>query len=190
MILRDLHAGPARFGDIQAGLPGLASNLLTTRLQQLMRDGLVVHEPVQHGVMVYTLTDVGERTAPLLFELAAFGSRFPAPTNRRRPGNLRTVAVTLKEALRRAATTEFVRAELIVDDEPFAISVGDGQVTVGYKADKEAPLALTTSYDAMIAVADGKLSMREYTKKHMELRRGTKKAASEFLSLLSRGFSA
>ena len=94
VILRDLHAGPARFGDIQAGLPGLASNLLTTRLQQLVRDGLIVHEQAEHGAMVYALTEEGERTAPLLFELAAFGSRFPAPTQRRRPGNLRTVAVT------------------------------------------------------------------------------------------------
>ena len=34
MILRDLHAGPMRFGELQDGLPGLASNLLATRLEK------------------------------------------------------------------------------------------------------------------------------------------------------------
>ena len=42
LILRDLHAGPARFSELQTGLAGIATNLLTDRLQQLMTDGLVV----------------------------------------------------------------------------------------------------------------------------------------------------
>ena len=40
LVLRDLHAGPARFKDIQEGLPGLASNLLTTRLRRLQEENV------------------------------------------------------------------------------------------------------------------------------------------------------
>ena len=31
LILRDLHAGPARFSELQSGLTGIAPNLLTDR---------------------------------------------------------------------------------------------------------------------------------------------------------------
>jgi DNA-binding HxlR family transcriptional regulator len=188
-ILRDLHAGPARFGDLQTGLPGLASNLLTTRLQQLMADGLIVHEQAEHGAMVYALTPAGEETAPILFELAMFGSQFPAPPDRRRPGNLRTVAITLQEALRRVVTNEEMLIEFVLDDEPFAINIGEGQVRVLYKAASNAPLSVATNYDAMMMRVDGNMSMQVFSREHVELRRGTKKAAMQFAGLLAKAFS-
>ena len=140
LVLRDLHAGPARFGDL-ASLPGLATNLLSARLTTLQDDGLIQKRSDEHGAMVYELTDDGRATAPLLFELAAFGSRFPPPSEIRRPGNLRTVAVTLKEALRRVAADRSARVELVVDDEPFAIAIAHGSVDVVHRADPQAPLS-------------------------------------------------
>ncbi len=140
LILRDLHAGPARFSDLQVGLPGLASNLLTTRLEQLQRDGLISRRATEHGAQVYELTDDGEATAPLLFDLATFGTRYPAPEDVRRPGNLRTVAVTLREALRRVIDEHTqLHLELVVDDEPFGVVVSDGQVSVRYAPAPDAP---------------------------------------------------
>ena len=41
LILRDLHAGPMRFGELQKGLPGTAANLLTERFNKLVAAGLV-----------------------------------------------------------------------------------------------------------------------------------------------------
>ena len=41
LILRDLHAGPARFSDLQRGLTGIAANLLADRLAKLVTDGLI-----------------------------------------------------------------------------------------------------------------------------------------------------
>ena len=46
LILRDLHAGPARFTELQEGL-GLASNLLSSRLRDLTDDGLVSRAAAQ-----------------------------------------------------------------------------------------------------------------------------------------------
>ncbi len=85
MILRDLHAGPARFSDLLSGLDGIASNLLTERLQQLIADGLVGKREAEFGVALYELTDHGERTRDLLFELALFGGRFPPDDDIRPP---------------------------------------------------------------------------------------------------------
>ena len=164
LILRDLHAGPARFGDLLTGLTGIASNLLATRLQQLQDDGLIVKRTAEHGVVVYALTEDGEGTAPLLFELAALGAQYPAPGDLRRPGNLRTIVVTLKEALRRAVKDDNVHAELIVDGEHFAIDVEDGDVSVRYGPYADAPLCIAT---------DTKRSSRSETGTSRSLIRGT-----------------
>ena len=84
LILRDLHAGPARFSDLQTGLTGIAPNLLTDRLNQLTEDGLIERRDGEHGVSLYALTGLGEGTRDLLFELAMFGARFAADADPRR----------------------------------------------------------------------------------------------------------
>ena len=48
LVIRDLHAGPMRFGELLSGLPGLASNLLTSRLAKLQVD---VAEGCQHPAL-------------------------------------------------------------------------------------------------------------------------------------------
>lgn len=185
LVLRDLHAGPARFSDLQRGLPGLASNLLSTRLEALVRDGLI--ERLPDG---YVLSADGEATAPLLFELAAFGSRFPHPAEVRRPGNLRTVAVSLKEALRRVVDKDMeLEAELRVDGEAFRIDVRSGKVGVEYGANDEAPLSLETNYEALIAFGDGQLSATDFARDHLQVVRGGQRAARAFLRLMGRAFS-
>ncbi len=129
LILRDLHAGPARYSDLQSGLAGIASNLLTDRLQQLIDNGLVVKRDGEYGVTLYALTDLGARTSDLLFELAMFGSRFQPDEELRRPGNLRTIVVTLRTAIQRISTSDVnFDAELVVDGECFALSIHDGAV--------------------------------------------------------------
>jgi len=185
LILRDLHAGPARFGDLQSALPGLASNLLSSRLEALQRDGLVLR-----AKGTYELTAAGEGTAPLLFELAAFGSRSPVPTEVRRPGNLRTVAVSMKEGLRRVVELDTAMdVELVVDGEAFAIDIAGGQVTVRYGASAGAALSLETDYESMIAVGDTRMSASDFGKNHVVVARGTRKAARGFLSLMAAAFS-
>jgi DNA-binding HxlR family transcriptional regulator len=186
LILRDLHAGPARFSDLFTGLEGLASNLLTTRLQQLQDNGLVAKRAAAHGAVVYELTENGERTAPLLFELARFGSHQVIPGDVRPPGNLRTLAVTLKEALRRVVTDEELQVEFTVDDEPFSVEIEGGKVSVRYEALDEAPLAISTEYEALVATVDRRMTLAQFSKQHVKIERGTKKAAGAFFGLMGR----
>ena len=55
LILRDLHAGPARYQELHEGL-GIATNLLSTRLTELTNDGLI-RQPSERGAC--ELTDLG-----------------------------------------------------------------------------------------------------------------------------------
>ena len=169
LILRDLHAGPARFSDLQT-LPGIASNLLTNRLRQLEDDGLIRRRDAEYGTTVYELTEVGTRTGNLLFELSMFGAQFPPDEEIKRPGNLRTIAVTLRVASQRVVDPSMsLHAELVVDGEPFTFTVDRGVVDVKAGKASNPEATLTTSYEPMIAVADGQMSPEELARQHLEL---------------------
>ncbi len=191
LILRDLHAGPARFSDIAEGLPGLASNLLASRLEALQTDGLITHRRTDYGSMVYELTPSGARTGPVLFELAVFGAEWPPPHESRKPGNLRTVVITMKEALRRTTTAaDALDVELVVDEEHFGLLVEQGDVDVRYGPRPEAPSAVRTDYESFIAVGDGRMSPAEFAASHVEVLRGDPTSAEILFALLGRAFAS
>jgi DNA-binding HxlR family transcriptional regulator len=78
LILRELSFGEQRFTDLRAGLPGIATNLLTERLRDLEGSGLVQQRelPAPAARTVYALTSEGRRILPVLRALAQFGLPF------------------------------------------------------------------------------------------------------------------
>ena len=189
LILRDLHAGPARFSELQT-LPGIASNLLTNRLRQLEEDGLVRRRDAAYGTTVYELTELGSRTGELLFELAIFGAEFPPDEDIKRPGNLRTIAVTLRTACQRVVDPDLcLNAELIVDGEPFAFTVDRGAVDLKAGKARSPQAVVTTSYEPMIAVADGQMSLHEFTSRHLEMSGSDPSQGHALAELMGRAFT-
>lgn len=189
IILRDLHAGPARFSELQT-LPGIASNLLTDRLRRLEIDGLIRRSVVEYGASVYELTPLGAGTANLLFELATFGSHFPPDDPVKRPGNLRTIAVTLRVACQRVVDEAMnLRAELLVDGEPFSFSVERGVVEIKAGKTVEPEAVLITSYEPMIAVADGRMPMESFVANHLTMSGPDLGKAEALAALLGRAIT-
>lgn len=169
LILRDLHAGPARYKDLQQGLTGIATNLLSDRLQALVDDGLVLKKENEWGVTLYELTPLGKKTRPLLFELAMLGGRFARDAEPREPGNLRTVAVTLSAALERVADPDAeIKATIVVDGEPFSLNVADGRVSMVVGEHPAPDVILKMAYEPMLAASEGEMSMEEFSAKHVE----------------------
>ena len=185
LILRDLHAGPARFSELESGLAGIATNLLTDRLQQLMADGLVVKRAGEHGVTLYELTELGASTDELLFELAMFGGRFKPDEEPRKPGNLRTIVLSMRTAMRRVVTPDarFV-AEIIVDGEHFTLEVGEGSVEMRYAPAKSPDIVMTSSYEPMMAAAEGEMPMDQFSRNHVEMACHTANKDREFMTLM------
>lgn len=70
LIVRNLLLGPQRWSELRAGLPGIATNLLSSRLADLEAQGLVAAE--EDG---YALTDRGAELERSLFALADWGER-------------------------------------------------------------------------------------------------------------------
>ncbi|SDK91016.1 winged helix-turn-helix transcriptional regulator [Paracoccus chinensis] len=79
LVVRELMLGPRRFGLIRAGLPGIATNMLARRLEDLEAAGILTHRtlPPPARVPVYELTDHGRALRPLLLELCRWGVGVP-----------------------------------------------------------------------------------------------------------------
>jgi DNA-binding HxlR family transcriptional regulator len=66
LIVRELLTGPRRYGDLQEGLAGIATNLLADRLRHLEQQGVVDRD--SRGT--YTLTKWGQGLAEPIYALA------------------------------------------------------------------------------------------------------------------------
>ena len=75
LIMRELANGDHRFTDLRRNLPGIAPNLLSQRLKDLIDEGLVATKelPPPAARTVYTATQYGRTTIPVLRALARFG---------------------------------------------------------------------------------------------------------------------
>jgi len=79
LIVRELLLqGPCRFTDLKKGLPGVATNLLSTRLKELEEAGLITREdaPPPVATVLYALSEDGLALEPVLKSLGLWGLRF------------------------------------------------------------------------------------------------------------------
>jgi DNA-binding HxlR family transcriptional regulator len=86
LIVRELLAGPRRYTDLHADLPGVSTDVLAARLREMEHDGLVARRrlPPPAAATVYELTPRGEDLLPVLTALADWGSADldgPRPTD-------------------------------------------------------------------------------------------------------------
>ena len=77
MIIRNLHLGCETFGEIVEGAPGLSRTLLTQRLKQLERVGIVESAPKAHGRgHRYQLTSSGHDLFKVCETLGEWGAQW------------------------------------------------------------------------------------------------------------------
>ncbi|HEU5251867.1 MAG TPA: helix-turn-helix domain-containing protein [Solirubrobacterales bacterium] len=70
LVLRELLMGSTRFNELQRGVPRMSSSLLSKRLREMERSGLITREPLQgERGHAYRLTPAGEALGPLVVQL-------------------------------------------------------------------------------------------------------------------------
>jgi DNA-binding HxlR family transcriptional regulator len=76
LLVHALLGGPRRFNDLLEDLPGIAPNVLTQRLRNLEREGVVVTRPYSRRPprFVYELSASGRELAGVLRLLAQWGA--------------------------------------------------------------------------------------------------------------------
>lgn len=134
LILRDLFVEPKRFSDLQRGLPGIPSNILTARLKELEENGLVRRraQPRPGGGVSYELTEMGRELEPAVIELGRWGAK--------RLGEVRPDEVVTEDSMVMALRTTFrreaagkakARIELRLGEIVVHAIVRSGSVTAG-----------------------------------------------------------
>lgn len=73
LILRELLPGPLRFSELKSTIHGINATILSRRLEQMARDGLVRIVALAGTTMGYAATDQAEGLWPALLALAAWG---------------------------------------------------------------------------------------------------------------------
>ena len=78
LVIRELALGGSRrFNDIQRGVPLMSSSLLTKRLRQLERAGIIERRPRTDGKGTeYHLTPAGEELGPVLAQIGIWSERW------------------------------------------------------------------------------------------------------------------
>jgi DNA-binding HxlR family transcriptional regulator len=72
LVLRELMSGSERFNDIRRGVPKMSPTLLSRRLRELSRAGVVVRGDDGH----YRLTEAGQELRPTVEALGQWGIRW------------------------------------------------------------------------------------------------------------------
>lgn len=77
LIVRDLLVGPKRFTDLQKGLPGIPSNVLTARLKEFEEAGVVRRRVLARPArgIVYELTPYGEELEDIVVRIGRWGAK-------------------------------------------------------------------------------------------------------------------
>lgn len=80
-VVRAMQSGRTRFSEVAAAIPGISDRLLSERLKELEREGLVartVHATTPVTVE-YHLTDKGQSLAEVMCALAEWSDRWIEP---------------------------------------------------------------------------------------------------------------
>jgi len=148
LILRDLFLGPQRFGDLQAGLPGLGANLLSKRLKELETAGLIIGPGGDETRGGYRLSPEGEGLRPTIRSLMSwsinyFLSRLEASRAREclHSDNLLpdSVALAIELFAHEFPTPDLnYVAHVVIDDFPYTLFCMNGVMTARRGADAPA----------------------------------------------------
>lgn len=192
LVVRELLLSPVRYSDLQRALPGISPNLLSERLQELERTGLVVREelPPPAARTVYALTDEGRQARGVVAALARFGMGHLTPPDSStevRPamavyGSLRpffdaSAAVKAKDHYR-----------LVLNGKSFDLSVVKGRLA-DPPPGSVPNLVLEMAPHLLVAARVGKLDLSEAARKGQLRLEGDRKAFDRFLRVFALGKS-
>jgi DNA-binding HxlR family transcriptional regulator/putative sterol carrier protein len=131
LVVRELVLGPKRFTDVRAGLPGISPNVLTQRLEELERSGIVHRRklPPPAAAWVYELTEWGLELEPVIQSLGRWAARSPfLPQGVLNVDSLILSFRTMFDA--RAAEGFDASIELRIGEERFHAELEGGRMTI------------------------------------------------------------
>jgi DNA-binding HxlR family transcriptional regulator len=187
LVVRELLLGPKRFTDLRAGLPGASPNVLSQRLRELERVGVVrrrrLGPPV--GVRVYELTDWGLDLEPVVIQLGRWGSR--APTTSTAELGVDAMLLALKTTFDPGVAGRLrASLELRLGDDRFRAAVADGRLDLTRGGADQPDAIIDTDVATLRALVFGGRTLDEARRSGDLEFRGDRRTADHFLRLFPR----
>lgn len=170
LIVRELLAGPRRYTDLHADLPGVSTDVLASRLKDMEQGGLVTRRrlPPPAAATVYELTERGHGLLPVLAALAEWGA--PALVERRPTDAVRAhwFALPLLRALDGAGGPDAAGVvDVRVDEGEFHVRTGKpvpGEPVYGDGPAARADARIVLDAELCLALGRGELTFAEAVK--------------------------
>jgi DNA-binding HxlR family transcriptional regulator len=157
LIVRELLAGPRRYTDLHADLPGVSTDMLATRLRDMERDGLLARRRLAPpgNASVYELTVRGRELTGVLHALGEWGAGELAERGATDAVRAHWFALPLLRALEGAGVRGLVQVSL--EEGEFHLHAGsaDGPVYGVGPAPGEPDLRLALDAETCLALARG-----------------------------------
>jgi DNA-binding HxlR family transcriptional regulator/putative sterol carrier protein len=189
LIVRELVPGPRRFTDLLDGLPGVSRNLLTERLRDLERDGIVTRQelPPPAARQVYELTDDGLDLAAAIGPLIAWGAQRMSdrePTDSFHP---RWAAVGMSVlADRDAASGVRETYQFVIDRSAFHFVIDDGTIHLRDGLAEDPAVTWSIDEETWSQIASGTLTASAAIDTGALTIQGDPKAANRLRKIFSR----
>jgi DNA-binding HxlR family transcriptional regulator len=183
LVVRELVLGAKRYSDLRTALPGISTNVLSTRLDELEAGGVVQRRrlPPPAASAVYELTDWGRDLEPVLCQLGRWAARSPLHD---RTAHLSASSLVL--SLRTnfdgaAAAGADLEVELHLLDETFVARVGDDRLTVERGVAERPAATLAAAPPVLASVIYGGRSLADAVASGDVTITGDERAARRFL---------
>jgi DNA-binding HxlR family transcriptional regulator len=158
LVVRELALGPRRFTDLRDGLPGIATNVLSQRLRELERNGVVARRrlPPPAASNVYELTEYGQELVPTLLALGRWGARTMGERSPEQTLRPEWLAVALKAFYRpQAAEGLSVTIGLDLGGTEFTCSLDGGRLEIVPGAARSADLTIAADAGVLVGFLAG-----------------------------------
>jgi DNA-binding HxlR family transcriptional regulator len=160
LIVRELLAGPRRYTDLHADLPGVSTDVLASRLKDMERDGLTSRRrlPPPGAAYVYELTSRGRELLPVLQALSLWGQE---ELGDRRPTDALRAHWFALPLLRALEGEGLVEVRLEEGDFHLYVGAEDGPVYGDGPAPGDPDARLVLDAETCAALARGEVSLTD-----------------------------
>jgi DNA-binding HxlR family transcriptional regulator len=158
LIVRELMLGHRRYTDLADALPGIGSNILTSRLRGLETAGIVAKKklPPPWAVTVYELTEHGRQLHIVLRSLAEWGAQTLGPPSPEDCWSMYAVHVRFRPDVAVDGMYE-IRFE---EGDTISLHVHGGELTTVKQASEQPTLAVELAGETLHALIEGTTSIR------------------------------
>ena len=172
LIVRELLLGPRRYTDLHKGLPGIATNLLATRLAGLEEVGIIAREeaPPPVATTLYRLTPRGAELRPVIEALGRWARPLLAQGVKGDAFRAEWLALPAQLYL---ADREPKRPPAVIEvragEQPVVIEASGGVIRTRLGPAPDADVVITARPDLALALLLGRVDLRTARSRGLEL---------------------